>query len=423
MKIGLFGASHSTQNLGVAALANAVMTSIWDRMPETEFLVFDYGHGIRTETIESDSGPRSYKGVSNVISPNVLRHDNLLNMHVLPRLRSGGNPYLALLKECDCMLDITGGDSFTDMYGTARFYGSYLRKRLVARLGIPLLLLPQTYGPFSSRRHERLALRAIAPTVAAYARDQEGIDYIRELARRHGRSDVAEIRPGVDVAFLLKARQPAVSLPDEVNVALANDSVPLVGINVSGLLTSTQGSNSFSLSVPYAELIRSLITRIVRESSPRILMVPHVGRIDHEGAAKILNDLPAEIASHVTLVPPGLDECETKWLISHCDWFAGSRMHATIAALSTRVPTVNLAYSKKAIGVFETCNLADCVVSLRQGSASEIIDRVLDRFRRREMWRGLLERRIPAVVARAGQMMSAICDDIRAATAPSSAAE
>jgi len=38
-------------------------------------------------------------------------------------------------------------------------------------------------------------------------------------------------------------------------------------------------------------------------------------------------------------------------VLSHCSLFAGTRMHSTIAALSSGVPTLNLAYSIKARGV------------------------------------------------------------------------
>ena len=50
-----------------------------------------------------------------------------------------------------------------------------------------------------------------------------------------------------------------------------------------------------------------------------------------------------------------LDQSEVKWVISQMDWFCGTRMHATIAGLSTCTPTATVSYSDKALGVFETC--------------------------------------------------------------------
>jgi polysaccharide pyruvyl transferase WcaK-like protein len=46
-----------------------------------------------------------------------------------------------------------------------------------------------------------------------------------------------------------------------------------------------------------------------------------------------------------------LSAAETKWVISRCRAFAGARTHSTIAAISSAVPTLSLAYSRKARGL------------------------------------------------------------------------
>ncbi len=50
----------------------------------------------------------------------------------------------------------------------------------------------------------------------------------------------------------------------------------------------------------------------------------------------------------VGVVTRGLGARGSKYLISKCDYFAGARMHSTIAAFSSKVPTISLAYSIKA---------------------------------------------------------------------------
>jgi polysaccharide pyruvyl transferase WcaK-like protein len=42
---------------------------------------------------------------------------------------------------------------------------------------------------------------------------------------------------------------------------------------------------------------------------------------------------------------------QLKWLISHLTLFIGCRTHATIASLSSNVPTLSIAYSMKARGI------------------------------------------------------------------------
>ena len=46
-----------------------------------------------------------------------------------------------------------------------------------------------------------------------------------------------------------------------------------------------------------------------------------------------------------------LSAAETKWLIARCAVFVRARTHATIAAISSCVPTLSLAYSRKARGL------------------------------------------------------------------------
>ena len=46
-----------------------------------------------------------------------------------------------------------------------------------------------------------------------------------------------------------------------------------------------------------------------------------------------------------------LNAAQIKQVISECRFFLGARTHATIAALSSVVPTVSIAYSAKAKGI------------------------------------------------------------------------
>jgi polysaccharide pyruvyl transferase WcaK-like protein len=53
----------------------------------------------------------------------------------------------------------------------------------------------------------------------------------------------------------------------------------------------------------------------------------------------------------VTLMNPRLNAPQIKYVISKCRFFIGARTHSTIAALSSNIPTVSIAYSIKARGI------------------------------------------------------------------------
>ena len=108
-----------------------------------------------------------------------------------------------------------------------------------------------------------------------------------------------------------------------------------------------------------------------------------------------------------------LDACELKWLIAQTDWFCGTRMHATIAALSSGVPTAALAYSLKTRGVFATCAMASAVVDLREQAGPDVLERLLQLWRRREAASGGLERHLPRVRELASRQLDEIVDCAR----------
>jgi polysaccharide pyruvyl transferase WcaK-like protein len=86
------------------------------------------------------------------------------------------------------------------------------------------------------------------------------------------------------------------------------------------------------------------------------VFVPHVYSTqplnDDQGFLSALAEELRKIASPPVLCPASrLTAGEAKWLISRCECFVGARTHATIAAFSSGVPTLSLAYSRKAAGL------------------------------------------------------------------------
>jgi polysaccharide pyruvyl transferase WcaK-like protein len=125
------------------------------------------------------------------------------------------------------------------------------------------------------------------------------------------------------------------------------------------------------------------------EHGAHIFFVPHVhvpgggGESDVPAITAVRDLLSPVERQRTTVVPPTLDAAEVKWCISRMDWFVGSRMHATIAALSTLTPTAAYAYSDKTRGVFETCGVGDEVVDARETHGAEAVALLMESFERR----------------------------------------
>jgi polysaccharide pyruvyl transferase WcaK-like protein len=315
--------------------------------------------------------------------------------------------------------DVSGGDSFSDIYGRRRFLSIALGKELALARGKPLVLLPQTFGPFASPRYQERARRIIAASSSAWARDVSSFDYLREILR--DAFDPVKHRLGVDMAFGLRAAKP----PEEIASSLMSfvargEDVPAVGINVSGLLWgAVHGGGHYEVAVNYPRLMDRLCRELLRRGV-RLVLIPHVLGYGPEGdegpTAALAEDLTKDYPGRLVVAPPALGAGERKWVISRLDWFSGARMHATIAALSSGVPVAPLAYSRKFQGVFDSVGQGQQVVDGRSAGTEEALEKLLSSFEDRTRIRVQLEAGIGGVLARASQQMDEIVAVTRAGT-------
>jgi polysaccharide pyruvyl transferase WcaK-like protein len=241
----------------------------------------------------------------------------------------------------DYVFDIGEGDSFTDIYGLKRFIIFSINKYFALRAKIPIIIAPQTIGPFNHKFTSKIAGYLMRKSDAIYVRDHKSSDYLKSMGVKHVEAS--------DVAFLL---------PYDLQKICENS----VGINVSGLLWHggyTQ-NNQFNLSVDYQVLVIAIIKGFV-ERGKKVFLVGHVisDTDEIEDDYRTMCNLKKqyfEDENLVELAPKFEGPIQAKSFISSLEFFTGSRMHATIAAISTGVATIPLAYSRKFSGVFGTIN-------------------------------------------------------------------
>lgn len=247
--------------------------------------------------------------------------------------------YWAEIGKLDCVLDIGAGDSFTDIYDPKRFAYLWLTKELAFLRGKPLVMSPQTIGPFSRQPYKALAAHAMRKAFAVVARDPESMAAIGELAPGARRVQ------SVDVAFRLPFDPPAPRSGDVLEV----------GVNVSGLLFNGGygGANEYGLEVDYADLMRRFIAEQVAKPNVRVHLVPHVfsERLPVDDDARVADQLALEFPQAVR-APNFASPSAAKSYIAGLDFLVAGRMHACIAAYSAGVPVVPVAYSRKFSGLF-----------------------------------------------------------------------
>lgn len=408
----LFGVT-APANLGLAALRAATLDALLTRRPDARVTVFDDGWGVRPGRAYADGRPVEITLCGARDSMRLHRPESYLNMRFSAALGGLGNPGLARIDAADAILDLSGGDSFSDIYGEHTFRIVSWPKRLAVLRGRPLVLLPQTYGPFHSASIRAAAAEFVRRSVMAWARDPDSFVAMRDLLGAD--FDPARHREGVDVAFALAPRPPDAPALDEITTWFAAGPGPVAGVNVSGLMLDRQAGSQFGLKADGWDVVRRLCDRLLGEGAARVLLVPHVrsgsGHDDDLVAIRRLYEALAPThGRNVAVAPPDLDAQQAKWVISRTDWFVGMRMHATIAAISSGVPSANVAYSMKARGVFATVGQEKRVADARQLDDEELLEALWASWLGRDQAAADLAVAAPAAVRRARAQM----DDVLA---------
>jgi polysaccharide pyruvyl transferase WcaK-like protein len=410
----LFGASPGTGNQGVNALCWSTLEGFAYRA-DAKFHVFQYGTNFRNGVVPGSTPLVHFQSEQMTAGKKIWREGHLWRALRSARTPPHNNAIVRTIQNADAVLDASGGDSFTDLDGTARFRNIVAPKRLALSLGRPLILLPQTYGPFKSPRNERMARKLVSGATLAYARDPDSFDKMQTLLG--SRFDPQRHLQGVDLAFGLHAREPQ-HLEPGLRQALADRGErPLIALNISGLLSNeaSAAQQRFSLAANYPDLIANLVVTLLQATDAHILLVPHVQapaghyESDLDACLAVINALPGRYQDsarrRTTTVSRSYDATELKWLIGQTDWMCGTRMHSTIAALSAGIPACALAYSLKTRGVFETCGVGEAVADLRFLSADEAVERVLWTWQNRESLARKIAGKLPKVLARGREQL------------------
>lgn len=248
-----------------------------------------------------------------------------------------------VIKEVGLIAAINGGDGFSDIYGTPTFTARLLEINLAMKENIPLVILPQTLGPFKDEKNLLVAERILQYATKVYVRDLKFKTHLEKIG--------VSFEITKDLSYYMK--------PDKFDIQILPNSI---GINISGLCYSNKFrdlSGRFDL---YPELIDKIIDYFQSKNVP-IYLIPH--SYNYNKSEETNDDLQAsrivisrlKNKNNVYLVDKNLTPPQIKYVISQLSFFVGTRMHANFAAIFTNTPVFGLAYSYKYEGAFDYMGL------------------------------------------------------------------
>ncbi|MCQ2523606.1 MAG: polysaccharide pyruvyl transferase family protein [Lachnospiraceae bacterium] len=354
LKIALFGLNFNSGNLGCAALSYSFFDLLLNEAQRLE---------TKLEVTFYDSVKSSLNGLPTIgndfVDAKIFKYDK----HNITALYKS-------IKTQDIVFDFTAGDSFSDYYGLSRFVKRTFNKTLVLFNKKTFILGPQTYGPFDSFVAKKWASFVIRHADRVFARDGKSLERAAKVSKRK------DIKLVTDVAFLLPYKK-----EDYEKLCERNGKIN-IGFNFSGLLYSGgyTKDNQFGLTVDYAKYCEDIV-KYFEDKTDRynLWIVPHVCS-KKEGNPD--NDLiPTKVLSekypYVKVAPLFSSPMDAKSFIANMDVFSGARMHATIAAFSSKVATIPFSYSVKFEGLYGELNY-DCCIHGKEETTQEAVKRTID---------------------------------------------
>ena len=333
LRIGLEGCLIHTENLGCSALTYSLLALLEKIAADTGrtflYTVFEY---------QPNHADTAHLCKKLSISPDRLTAVRTTSLfHPLAEVRHPAltRQALSAMRACDLFIDLTQGDSFTDIYGDWRFSGLTRIKEIILRMKKPLILGPQTYGPFQREKSADRAANILRHARCAMTRDQS--PGALSLSEKSGR----ELLPVCDLAFGLPYAPAPVASSGKVRV----------GINASSLLTKNKTEPTdlrIPLKTDYDLYLTRLLERLSKDDQYEIFLIPHVGADAGPGFRHLFPK------AHV--LPPFRDPMEAKAVIASMDVLVAARMHAVIAALSSGTAVIPTGYSPKFEGLTEKMN-------------------------------------------------------------------
>ena len=91
-------------------------------------------------------------------------------------------------------------------------------------------------------------------------------------------------------------------------------------------------------------------------------------------------------------------------------------MHANIAALSSGIPVVAIAYSHKTLGIMRACGIEEFTLDERTLSQKLLVETLQSAFERRVEIRGVLEKTIPELRIMAQKNIDILKEIVREGT-------
>jgi colanic acid/amylovoran biosynthesis protein len=265
-------------------------------------------------------------------------------------------------------------------------------------LGKPVYMMPQTVGPLRYRHEELLVRWTLARMQRVVVRDALS----RQELLRIGAWQEPQCLLVPDLAFAMQAA------PSGVGRALlqqyGSGELPRPWLGVCLINWGAQ-NRSFTGQEGYEAGVADTIRHFVQTTGGSVFLLaqvrgPSVAEDDLVPARRV-HQAVAPLHDRVVLVEQEPTPEQLKAIYGLMDIFMGSRLHATLFAVTEHVPTLVIQYQYKSRGVMQMLGLEQWVIEIERADSRNLIGLLMRLWSEREAVRQVLDTRLPPVVAAA----------------------
>ncbi len=301
---------------------------------------------------------------------------------------------LGLLESVDAVFSI-GGDIYT-LKPAGEYSMSFPKFGNAAeKLGVPYILWGASVGPFTENpKAEKAFVKHLKGLSLITAREIATVDYLRAV--------------GVSKNVVSCADPAFVVAPEIKSKGIRQGDKFTIGINFSPL--SIRYTNNSEEETIHAQA--KTIEGLIRVFGASIVLIPHVvsdfnkGDDDLQYLRKVKRSIAHEYQGALTLLETDPGFIGTKKELIKCDLVIAARMHCAINALTANVPTILVAYSRKAEGMCQyVYGNSEWIIPLSKFSSENVFRKVSLMIEQQQYIHTYLAQRIPEIQQEAYKAM------------------
>jgi len=288
------------------------------------------------------------------------------------------------IHDADAVLAL-GGDNYSMDYGSLRVHLAHVDYALTHDK--PFVIWGGSVGPFDKRgsEYEAYVGEKLKAVTAILAREDATVEYLARIGVKDN------VRRVADPAFVMKSKKPQL---EGIPFDCLNEAI---GVNFSSLMARYITGGDV---VACSQVVIAMVQKLLDKFDRPVFLVPHSQKPPSDDYAFL--DLAyqafSEHGAPVYLLPRSLNAPEVKWVIGQLACFAGARMHSTVAAFSSSVPTLSFSYSIKSVGLNrDLFGHTEYMLSPKDITPETTVEKIKVLLQDEKAIRQQLEERIPMV--------------------------